>query len=90
MSALRGLVHRGDIEMFYAKIAEARMLIAQAESAVTGEDAVVSGIKFSPVMTASVSLHMAVGCLNAAASVSDWASKNAMAGAKRVDYEAGS
>lgn len=87
-NVLRGLVHRGDIEMFYEKVAEAKALIASAEAAVQGNDAEISGRRFSATVSATVSLHMAVGCLNAAAAVADWASKNSMAGAKRIDYEA--
>lgn len=87
MSELRGLVHRGDIVMFYAKLAEARSLIAQAEAALSGESAQVAGMTLPSPISASTALHMAVGCLNAAASVSDWAMKNSMAGTQRVNYE---
>lgn len=87
MTELRGLVHRGDIAMFYAKMAEARSLMAQAEAAIQGDVMEFGGIKLPAPLTASTALHMAIGCLNAAVSVADWAMKNSMAGEKRVDYE---
>lgn len=88
MSAFRGLVHRGDIVMFHSKIAEAKLLIAQAEAAIQGDTVEMVGLRLPAPIGASTALHMAVGCLNAAASVADWAAQNSMAGDKRIDYEA--